>query len=451
MTKKEFLKRLEKRLMILNDEERKDILDEYTSIINDKVSDGKTEEEAINDFGNIDVLVDEILKAYKINANYKEKDQDLENTINSVNSFIKRMAKSLSEFTVDTVDKVKRENKNLTIELTFEIVIKIFITLFLLTLLFNLLQLFGIFVSEVISFGILRPFVKLIWTLLTGVVFIFVALAISYSIASDSLKKETKVIEKEKKSKNKIEKEIKEEITKDRVVTDNVGSGIIMTILKVFVVFWTLPLIGMLILSYIGFTISIYLLVKGVMAYGIFILALASIIFFHRMVDTIYTFIFKGKMLKMYPFLISFILFLIGTLLTIDFFLNLKPVSPQKYILEDDTFYSDSSYDNTKIHLQTTEYFLSLKEDGMEIGDNELMIKIRSHQKFVDIVTSERIVDGSKHLYLYREIDFKSIYGEFINNLKKNQIYDMHNLTDYSVYIYANQETLDKLMVVHNY
>jgi uncharacterized membrane protein len=448
MTKKEFLKRLEKKLMILNDEERKDILDEYTSIINDKISDGKTEEESINDFGNIDVLVDEILKAYKINANYKEKDQDLENTINSVNGFIKKMAKSLSEFTIDTVEKVKKENKNLTIELTFEIVIKIFITLLLLTLLFNLLQLFGVFVSEVISFGILRPFVKLIWTLLTGVVFIFVALAISYSIASDSLKKEPIEINKDQKVK-KIK--IKEEIKEEKVVTDNTVSGIILTILKVFVVFWTLPLLFMLILSYIGFTISIYLLVKGVMAYGIFILAMSFIIFLHHMIDAIYTFIFKGKMLKMYPFLISFILFLIGTLLTFDFFLNLKTVSPQKYILEDDTLYVDSSYDNTKIHLQTTEYFLMLKEDGMEIDDNELMITIRSHQKFVDIVVNERTIEGSKHLYLYRTIDFKSLYSEFVDNLKKNEMHDMHNLTDYSVYIYANQETLDKLIVVHNY
>ena len=43
MTKKRFLKLLEEKLIILNEEERNDIINEYIDMIDEKVKHGKTE------------------------------------------------------------------------------------------------------------------------------------------------------------------------------------------------------------------------------------------------------------------------------------------------------------------------------------------------------------------------------------------------------------------------
>ena len=73
MNKDEFLEELEKKLSILNEKERQDIIDEYKDTISEKIKHGQTEEEAVSDFGDLDELVSEILDAYKINPKYNQK------------------------------------------------------------------------------------------------------------------------------------------------------------------------------------------------------------------------------------------------------------------------------------------------------------------------------------------------------------------------------------------
>lgn len=71
MDKQTFLNELKKRLKVLNKDEIEDIVEEYEGHINEKISSGKTEKEAIEDFGDFDCLIKEILSAYKINEDYE--------------------------------------------------------------------------------------------------------------------------------------------------------------------------------------------------------------------------------------------------------------------------------------------------------------------------------------------------------------------------------------------
>lgn len=71
MTKNEFFKYLDKRLSVLNEKEREDIKSEYSQHIDMKIQSGKSEEEAIKDFGDIESFVDDILSAYNVDPNYK--------------------------------------------------------------------------------------------------------------------------------------------------------------------------------------------------------------------------------------------------------------------------------------------------------------------------------------------------------------------------------------------
>lgn len=68
MKKKEFLQELEKRLHILNDQERRDVLEEYAQHIDLKIANGMSEEEAVAVFGKPEELAAELLDAYRINS-----------------------------------------------------------------------------------------------------------------------------------------------------------------------------------------------------------------------------------------------------------------------------------------------------------------------------------------------------------------------------------------------
>ena len=61
-----FLKELQGRIAVLEDAEQQDILAEYAQHIDLRVAGGLTEEEAIQDFGDLDQLAAEILEAYHV-------------------------------------------------------------------------------------------------------------------------------------------------------------------------------------------------------------------------------------------------------------------------------------------------------------------------------------------------------------------------------------------------
>ena len=75
MNKSEFLNELSRLLCVLQEEEVRDILEEYEQHINMKVQEGKTEKEALADFGNVEELAEEILSAYHVKANFAEQQE----------------------------------------------------------------------------------------------------------------------------------------------------------------------------------------------------------------------------------------------------------------------------------------------------------------------------------------------------------------------------------------
>ncbi len=70
MNKKEFLSGLEQALAVLQDEELRDILDEYEQHIDMKMKNGLSEAEAIADFGDFRELTADILEAYHVRTDY---------------------------------------------------------------------------------------------------------------------------------------------------------------------------------------------------------------------------------------------------------------------------------------------------------------------------------------------------------------------------------------------
>lgn len=109
MSKKEFLEKLERKLHILSREEIQDILDEYSGFLDNKIAEGKTEEEAVADFGNLDDLAREILSAYKINENYtRDKSRDIidsivESLTQGIDAAVNYFTQHFNELSVEAV------------------------------------------------------------------------------------------------------------------------------------------------------------------------------------------------------------------------------------------------------------------------------------------------------------------------------------------------------------
>ena len=76
MDKKTFISELEQALSVLQEEELRDIMEEYEQHIDMKVQRGLTEEEAIADFGNLKELTAEILEAYHVRRDYASVRED---------------------------------------------------------------------------------------------------------------------------------------------------------------------------------------------------------------------------------------------------------------------------------------------------------------------------------------------------------------------------------------
>lgn len=76
MTKRKFLKELEDRLQMLDEKERKDMIEEYSQHISMCMKSGMKEEEAIEDFGDMDDLIAEILEAYHLDPEYEVKSRE---------------------------------------------------------------------------------------------------------------------------------------------------------------------------------------------------------------------------------------------------------------------------------------------------------------------------------------------------------------------------------------
>lgn len=74
MDKATFLVQLQKNIGMLDDDEQKDIIDEYSQHIDMKVSGGMTEAEAIEDFGDFNEFVREVLNAYHVKAPFDQED-----------------------------------------------------------------------------------------------------------------------------------------------------------------------------------------------------------------------------------------------------------------------------------------------------------------------------------------------------------------------------------------
>lgn len=104
MLKSEFLELLNQKLSLINDKEREDIILEYGTYIDDKISNGVSEEEAVAGFGDVDELAKEILSAYKINTDSMDPlSSKADKTIDKVYAKVEELFSKLGDFSMNQI------------------------------------------------------------------------------------------------------------------------------------------------------------------------------------------------------------------------------------------------------------------------------------------------------------------------------------------------------------
>ena len=183
MSKEEFLRVLERKLDVINEKERKDIIDEYRTHIEMKLQEGKTEEEVIQDFGDIDELVEEILDAYKINTQRVNQsfDAKLNKVLDSLFESFQRFLGSLTSLDVDDV-----------VRLVFEILV-ILILLSLLHIPFRIISSIGSsLLHSVGGYGI-GSLLAMVWRFIIGLAFVVIFVVVLINLCSKRLSRYRKV------------------------------------------------------------------------------------------------------------------------------------------------------------------------------------------------------------------------------------------------------------------
>lgn len=164
MTIETFKQELNQRLHVLNEKERTEIISEYVDHITMKMEDGKSEEEAIADFGNIDDLCKEILESYHVNTEYSKAKKTFDEYVSD-----------FAEWISSTAEKVTQMNQKDLVKLILEF-LALIVILFILSGVINLIG------NMIYSFFGFLPYMfrNPIYTIINIIVGLFNAIFVLY-------------------------------------------------------------------------------------------------------------------------------------------------------------------------------------------------------------------------------------------------------------------------------
>ena len=442
MTKDKFLRELEKKLSILSEEERKDTINEYRDIIEEKVKHGKKESEAVKEFGSIDELSKEILNAYKINPDYKSKD-----FVDGAEELIRKGAKKISEVTDDVVDSIKQSDFECTTSNVFEIILKVIILLIFLAILKIPIYFASELGSSVFRIGV-EPFATIfswIWKGLIEIVYLGICVLLIVKLITDYSKKDKTAKTNSKVKNTKIEEKTTKENKK--VKKNDTFETIVLILVRLFVIFTIIiPLVFVAFLFIVGLVILIYLLCKGIGVYGFLIATLGCLGFIICIIDLIYRGLIADKKIYLYPFLINILLIIIGGVMSISYIFDFEyhdSLPQNRYETKTEIFMEDIDK-KTSISNYKKEIIID-----NSIEDNKIKAEVTYYPKFVSIEKHEDTDEDKDYIsFVTNEKDttfsLNNKYTKMImKDIKNKKIYNYNEFNDVKVKIYVNEKTKD--------
>ena len=440
MNKEEFLTKLRKKLDVLEDKEIEDIISEYEGYIEEKKSRGLTEEEAIKELGDLNEISSDLLGAYKV----KQKGS------NYLNKFIDKVSQIFDKVLNELSTKSGKDILKFVVEICLIILL---ICIFKIPFIF--IKDLGWNIFSTLSYPISNTFYS-IWSFIIELSYFILAIilfikiiqkryfeGISEKIVADleeqDVKKNKKKIKKETIEASQT-KEIREVTPKKHSIIDMV-INICILFLKVIVTMCLFGVICYLIGMAFLIVIGIYLLIKGITYFGIFILFIALFLGGVLLLQLGTYFIFNKKVKGGH---------ILAELITIILLTGIGLSISTIEIANTEIIYN-SPYEKTK----TTTKELSISEDLALYGnyniiiDNTLTDTIKIEYTYPDINNVEVNIDLSYYDngyyldYNIRNLSWnKNFFDEFIENLKDKKIYINPFEIEKNVYMSLNAQEL---------
>jgi len=440
MNKKEFLKKLSKRLEILEDKEIEDIISEYEGYIDEKVNRGLSEEEAVKELGNFDEIVNDLLAAYKV-KNKDEKENSFERVIENIGEALDKFISTLGE-----------KNGKDILKILIEIIIILFL-IWLLKIPFSMIRELGsnIFIDLGTPIGnifrALWSFIIELSYIIISIIFFVKTLEQRYfkNVSEEIISTTNEEIKNSKKENKPKEEKIKTEtIKKEKRDTGFISalSNLCIIILKIIVI---MILVGVIFYT-LGITIAlgfmIYLIIKGVAYFGILILLISMLLGGIFFLELGINFIFN-KPNK------AFIIF--SKLLTIIVLTGIGLTVSAIEIANTEIIY-DENYPNIKSITKEIpmEDNLTFYYYDKIIIDNTLKDKIKIEYKYPNFEEIEVLIelDPCRNGYcLDHQVSHfvwnKKFLDHIINNLKDKKIYSYE--LDIEKIIYVSEKNFNKI------
>lgn len=175
MNKIEFEAYLRNRLSILQGSEINEIVSEYLQHIDLKIAEGASEEEAINDFGDLDELVSDLLDAYKIN----QEQRDFKNFEKKAKSFLNKTLDFINNIASSLIEKSATEIIGLVVQFVLVIILMVIINGLIESVAYTLSRVF--YFRPYFLTNIIRAIIHLVKTLITFTI----SISVLYWFAKD--------------------------------------------------------------------------------------------------------------------------------------------------------------------------------------------------------------------------------------------------------------------------
>lgn len=254
MKKKEFLNKLEKKLTILNSNERKKVLKSYENKIDELIEKGQDETDAISSLESIDNIVKKVLASYSINTEYQDNNF-------SLSDFFSDLTKKAKDFLTLIFNGSIEELLNFLLKI---LILFIFIVIFHIP--FSLIRELVIHFLEFLPSVIKDSFI-ILWRIFVEFSYIIISALILFS----NLKSDFKYFRKNKSQND------------DRYLKEfsNNLKKVLRVVYNLFIIIFSIPLLFLFILSIILVALLLTLFSKGVFLCGtiIFIVGLGMLIF----------------------------------------------------------------------------------------------------------------------------------------------------------------------------
>lgn len=450
MNKEEFLNKLRKKIEILEESEVEDIIEEYSGFIDEKVNQGSTEEEAVKSMGNINELARELLSAYKI-KNTEQKNGDVLN--NFIDEFLRIVEAIINIF----ANKSFKEIIRFIIE-----IICIFVIIAICKIPFWIIKLMGGEIlselSNIIGSYEIYHFITNIGNFFLEMCYLIFAVILFIKLFQKKFLNSTewKLEEKNEELVNEVKK-INIEKIKKRAEKVNEreyhGIGILDSLTNICVVFIKVIafciFIGV-IFYVIGMTtifgLCIYLLIRGVFYFGIYIIILSLLALGIIAFIVLFNFLFnrKGSLKTLLIVSLScFLLLGVGVAVCAVDIANTSINYIDKIEEENSKVFEYQMEDNLIFDEYYDEYIID------ESLGNTIKVEYFYNDKYMDLFIDYYTHMNGEYKFLYSYYNVtrvnydRSIFNQIIEDLKDKKISSYSN--DVKVVLYTSSSVKEKL------